>query len=184
MFINLIGPAECLFQESYFNLMKSALKPGGIVCSQAGTAWLNLDHVTQTLQRCKSLFPVASYGVVSVPTYPTGQIGFVLGGLNPVNSHFNFFSLLYFFTFSYIFLNIYNFISSHNDISSSIRVSKRLNINICIFQETNFKEPTKVFNDTELDQMNMKYYNDQVHRAAFILPRFITKALDKALSKN
>lgn len=128
-----VGPAECLFQESYFNLMKSALKPDGIVCSQAGTAWLNLDHVTQTLQRCKSLFPVASYGVVSVPTYPTGQIGFVLGGLNP---------------------------------------------------ETNFKEPTKVFNDTELDQMNMKYYNDQVHRAAFILPRFITKALDKSLAKN
>lgn len=69
--------------------MKSALKPGGIVCSQAGTAWLNLDHVTQTLQRCKSLFPIASYGVVSVPTYPTGQIGFVLGGLNPVNFQFS-----------------------------------------------------------------------------------------------
>lgn len=96
MFINLIGPAECLFQESYFNLMKSALKPDGIVCSQAGTAWLNLDHVTQTLQRCKSLFPVASYGVVSVPTYPTGQIGFVLGGLNPVNFNFLFLFLTYF----------------------------------------------------------------------------------------
>lgn len=85
--------------------MKSALKPGGIVCSQAGTAWLNLDHVTQTLQRCKSLFPIASYGVVSVPTYPTGQIGFVLGGLNPVNFKFSLF-LAYL-----LLIYIYNFIS-------------------------------------------------------------------------
>lgn len=94
MFTN-VGPAECLFHESYFNLMKNALKPGGIVCSQAGTAWLNLSHVTQTLQHCKSLFPVATYGIVSVPTYPTGQIGFVLGGLNPVSTSFNFSFLLF-----------------------------------------------------------------------------------------
>ena len=128
-----IGPAECLFHESYFNLMKNALKPGGIVCSQAGTAWLNLSHVTQTLQHCKSLFPVATYGIVSVPTYPTGQIGFVLGGLNP---------------------------------------------------ETNFKEPKKVFSHSELDEMNMKYYDDDVHRAAFILPRFIIKALNEVVTKK
>ncbi|XP_043256420.1 spermidine synthase isoform X2 [Colletes gigas] len=83
-----IGPAKCLFQESYISLMKSALKPGGIVCSQAGTAWANLDHVVQTLQHCKSVFPVASYGIVAVPTYPTGQIGFVLGSLNTVSIHF------------------------------------------------------------------------------------------------
>lgn len=106
-----LGPAECLFQESYFNLMKSALKPGGIVCSQAGTAWLNLDHVTQTLQRCKSLFPVASYGVASVPTYPTGQIGFVLGGLNPVSLFVSTLLVLFFpfLTFSYIFFFNVNF---------------------------------------------------------------------------
>ncbi|CAL7950203.1 unnamed protein product [Xylocopa violacea] len=128
-----IGPAECLFQESYFSLMKSALKHDGIVCSQAGTAWLNLDHVARTLQHCKSIFPVASYGVVSVPTYPTGQIGFVLGCLSP---------------------------------------------------ETNFKEPRKIFSDKELDEMNMKYYSDEVHRAAFVLPRFITKTLNEALNKH
>ncbi|XP_053998880.1 spermidine synthase [Hylaeus anthracinus] len=121
-----VGPAECLFQESYFSAMKNALKPGGIVCSQAGTAWANLDHVTQTLQHCKSVFPVASYGIVAVPTYPTGQIGFVLGSLSA---------------------------------------------------ETNFKEPKKVFSNVDLDKMKMKYYDDEVHRAAFVLPRFIRKAL-------
>ncbi|XP_015597717.1 spermidine synthase [Cephus cinctus] len=122
-----VGPAECLFHESYFSLMKTALKPGGIVCSQAGTVWANLDHVAQTLRHCRSTFPVASYGVATVPTYPTGQIGFVLGSLN---------------------------------------------------KETNFKEPVKVFQESELDLMNMKYYNDQVHRASFVLPRFAEKAMN------
>ncbi|XP_015437432.1 PREDICTED: spermidine synthase-like, partial [Dufourea novaeangliae] len=126
-------PAECLFQESYFSLMKTALKPNGIVCSQAGTAWANLDHVTQTLQHCKTVFPVASYGIAMVPTYPTGQIGFVLGSLNT---------------------------------------------------ETNFKEPKKVFIDSELNRMNLKYYDDEVHRGAFILPRFVRKTLQGADDKK
>lgn len=29
-----IGPAESLFEKSYYSLMKSALKPNGIICSQ------------------------------------------------------------------------------------------------------------------------------------------------------
>ena len=31
---NSIGPAEALFEEPYYRLMKQALKPGGIVCTQ------------------------------------------------------------------------------------------------------------------------------------------------------
>ena len=66
--------------------MKSALKPGGIICSQAGTAWANLNFVQQTFRHCKSIFPVCAYGIASVPTYPTGQIGFILGSLNLVST--------------------------------------------------------------------------------------------------
>lgn len=32
--------------------------------------------------------------------------------------------------------------------------------------------------------MNMKYYDDNVHRAAFILPRFIIKALNEVVAKK
>lgn len=81
---DLSGPAECLFQEEYFNLMRTALKPNGIICSQAGTAWGNLDHVAQTMKHCRSAFNVVEYGIAAVPTYPTGQIGFVLGSTNDV----------------------------------------------------------------------------------------------------
>ncbi|XP_012251763.2 spermidine synthase [Athalia rosae] len=121
-----IGPAECLFEESYFKLMSTALRSGGIICSQGGTAWANLDIVERTLQHCRSAFAKTSYCVVAVPTYPTGQIGFIMGSLNP---------------------------------------------------ETNFNEPVKTFTDNQLDDMNMRYYSADVHRAAFVLPRFIEKSL-------
>ncbi|KAI5748761.1 hypothetical protein M8J76_001716 [Diaphorina citri] len=77
-----VGPAESLFQASYFELMSRALRPGGIVCSQAGTLWYSLDCVGNTLQHCASVFPRVAYGATCVPTYPSGQIGFVLGSLN------------------------------------------------------------------------------------------------------
>lgn len=64
--------------------MREALCPGGIVCSQAGTAWANLDIVKSTLRIARELYAVAEYAVCSVPTYPTGQIGFVIAALDPV----------------------------------------------------------------------------------------------------
>lgn len=77
-----VGPAENLFKQSYYELLKAALKHGGIIASQAGTAWMNMDQVYSTYQHCKTVFPVAAYAVTAVPTYPTGQIGFVLGSLD------------------------------------------------------------------------------------------------------
>ena len=35
----LVGPAEALFEEPYYNLMKGALKPGGIICTQGKIAF-------------------------------------------------------------------------------------------------------------------------------------------------
>lgn len=37
-----VGPAESLFQESYFSLLKQALRPNGIICSQGGTYWVSI----------------------------------------------------------------------------------------------------------------------------------------------
>lgn len=65
--------------------MKKALKPNGIICSQAGTIWANINQVRETLKICKSVFSNVAYGVSSVPTYPTGQIGFILGTNNQVS---------------------------------------------------------------------------------------------------
>ncbi|XP_053612805.1 spermidine synthase [Plodia interpunctella] len=117
-----IGPAVHLFEENYFALMKKALRPGGIVCSQAGTIWNDIDIVTSTLRYCKNQFPIAAYAYASVPTYPSGQIGFVIGSLD---------------------------------------------------ETAKLDTPTLVFTREQEKAMNLRYYNSDTHKAAFVLPTFV-----------
>ncbi|CRK99888.1 CLUMA_CG013191, isoform A [Clunio marinus] len=77
-----IGPAVSLFQESYFELMKKALRPGGIICSQGSNFWIDLEHVKETLKACACHFKNTSYAMAMVPSYPCGSIGFVIGCLD------------------------------------------------------------------------------------------------------
>lgn len=79
-----LGPAVSLFQKSYFELMKRALRPGGIVCSQADTFWGHLENVVSMHNHCKTVFAKAAYATSYVSTYPAGQIGFALGSLDEV----------------------------------------------------------------------------------------------------
>ncbi|XP_013393578.1 spermidine synthase [Lingula anatina] len=119
-----IGPASSLFEKSYYELMKKALRPGGVVCSQGECLWLDLGLIDNMQKFCRSLYPVVDYGYTTIPTYPSGQIGFTLCSLNP---------------------------------------------------ETNFREPLHVWSD---DQLPTKYYNPDVHKAAFALPQFARKVLN------
>lgn len=77
-----VGPAASLFQETYFELMRKALKPGGIVCSQGGSFWIDVAHVKETLDACGRQFKNVSYATAVVPSYPCGNIGFVIGCLD------------------------------------------------------------------------------------------------------
>ncbi|KAJ2942709.1 hypothetical protein O0L34_g2179 [Tuta absoluta] len=117
-----VGPAVSLFQENYFALMKSALRAGGIVCSQAGTIWNDIELVNNTLKFCRNQFPAAAYAYTSVPTYPSGQIGFVIGSLD---------------------------------------------------KDTKFDSPQLTFTRDDEKHMNLRYYNSDVHKAAFVLPTFV-----------
>lgn len=83
-----VGPNESLFRDDYFLLLKNALKPGGIVCCQGGAPWLELPQIRKHMDSCRKYFPVVDFAVTSVPTYPTGQIGFVIGSLSKVNVDF------------------------------------------------------------------------------------------------
>lgn len=121
-----VGPAENLFSESYFVLLKEALKPNGVICSQGGSSWVGLDHVQETVNHCKRHFNVVKYALASVPTYPCGQIGFVVGSLDG---------------------------------------------------NAKLEEPVTKFSEAELKSMNLRYYNDEVHRAAFVLPNFVKRKL-------
>lgn len=83
-----VGPAESLFQESYYELLKNALTDNGIICCQGESLWLHLKLIKPVLQFCKGLFTQVAYGFTTIPTYPSGQIGFILcskGELEQVN---------------------------------------------------------------------------------------------------
>lgn len=47
------------------------------------------------------------------------------------------------------------------------------------FQTADLIEPKKTFTNCEIDAMEMRYYTTAIHRAAFVLPRFIEKELYK-----
>ncbi|WFD32206.1 saccharopine dehydrogenase (NADP+, L-glutamate-forming) [Malassezia sp. CBS 17886] len=76
------GPAEMLFQQPYFALLRDALKPGGHISTQAESMWIHLGLIHSLTQSTKALFPVANYAYTTIPTYPCGQIGFVVCGLD------------------------------------------------------------------------------------------------------
>ena len=78
-----VGPAESLFQPPYFKLLKEALKPGGHISTQGECQWLHLPLIRNLRQSTKELFPVAEYAFTTIPTYPCGQIGFIVCSLEP-----------------------------------------------------------------------------------------------------
>lgn len=42
-------------------------------------------------------------------------------------------------------------------------------------QNTNFLEPVQQLTQKQVEQMQLRYYNSNVHRAAFVLPEFARK---------
>lgn len=42
-------------------------------------------------------------------------------------------------------------------------------------QNTNFRQPLRELTRDEIDGMDLKYYNPEIHQAAFILPEFARK---------
>jgi len=72
------GPAQALFETPYFELLHGALREGGVITTQAENQWLHLELITKLKKDCKKIFPVAEYAYTTIPTYPSGQIGFMV----------------------------------------------------------------------------------------------------------
>jgi spermidine synthase len=78
-----VGPAGALFEKPYFQLLKESLKPGGNISTQGESIWLHLPLIKKLLSDTRTLFPIARYAFTSIPTYPSGTIGFVTCSLDP-----------------------------------------------------------------------------------------------------
>ncbi|KAG0337796.1 putrescine aminopropyltransferase [Podila humilis] len=78
-----VGPAASLFQAKFFELMKNALHPGGIICTQCECIWLHLPIIKEVMGFSRRLFPTVEYGYTTIPTYPCGQIGLMVCSKDP-----------------------------------------------------------------------------------------------------
>lgn len=45
--------------------------------------WLHQEIIARVISTARSLYPVVSYAWASVPTYPSGTIGFMMSSLDP-----------------------------------------------------------------------------------------------------
>ncbi|KIY96353.1 spermidine synthase [Monoraphidium neglectum] len=68
-----VGPAEVLFEEPFFRAMHRAVRPGGVVCTQAESLWLHLDIIKALAAMCSRVFEGGSvqYAYTTIPTYPS-----------------------------------------------------------------------------------------------------------------
>lgn len=73
-----VGPAASLFQKPYFQLLHNALAPGGHISTQGECLWLHLPLITELRAMAGGIFPVVEYAFTTIPTYPSGQIGFII----------------------------------------------------------------------------------------------------------
>eukprot|EP00884_Botryococcus_braunii_P009301 jgi/Botrbrau1/18372/Bobra.0179s0090.1 len=133
-----VGPAEVLFEKPFFEAMHRALKPGGIVCTQAESMWLHLPIIKSLAEMCADVFGggVVQYAYTTIPTYPSGQIGFMVC------------------------------IKKDGTTELDPRKPKRLPP----------PAPAKA------GYPPIRYYSNELHSAAFVLPQFVRDALGTSLT--
>lgn len=61
--------------------MRSLLTSVYIILAE--NQWLHLPLITKLRKDCKEIFPVAEYAYTTIPTYPSGQIGFMVCSKDP-----------------------------------------------------------------------------------------------------
>eukprot|EP00027_Filamoeba_sp_ATCC50430_P005408 CAMPEP_0168560368 /NCGR_PEP_ID=MMETSP0413-20121227/11023_1 /TAXON_ID=136452 /ORGANISM="Filamoeba nolandi, Strain NC-AS-23-1" /LENGTH=287 /DNA_ID=CAMNT_0008591665 /DNA_START=72 /DNA_END=935 /DNA_ORIENTATION=+ len=116
-----VGPNQSLFQKEFYELLREALRPGGIVCTQAECQYLHLELIKELIKYTKTSYKHVEYSYVMIPSYPCGQLGYLLQSLGE-------------------------------------------------------NEPSKPVRKPDSD-MELKYYNTEIHAAAFALPTFTRKAI-------
>jgi spermidine synthase len=71
-----IGPGEVLFDEAFYAGCKQCLTPGGVLVTQNGVAFMQLEEVETTARRLSRVFDDAYFYTAAVPTYIGGVMTF------------------------------------------------------------------------------------------------------------
>ncbi len=74
-----IGPGEVLFTEDFYGQCKRILKPGGVIATQNGVPFFQIDEVLHTARRMGQHFADQTFYSAAVPTYYGGVMTFAWG---------------------------------------------------------------------------------------------------------
>lgn len=123
-----IGPGAILFQEEFYAACKRCLAPGGVMVTQNGVAYMQLDEVKTTARRFDRLFGDWHFYSAAIPTYIGGIMTFGWATDNPDLRH-----------------------TGLAELKSRLAEA----------------------------QIQTRYYNPEIHMAAFALPQYIVDAIGK-----
>ncbi|XP_007038991.2 PREDICTED: spermine synthase isoform X1 [Theobroma cacao] len=124
-----VGPAQELVEKPFFETIARALRPGGVLCNMAESMWLHTHLIEDMISICRETFKGSvHYAWASVPTYPSGVIGFLICSTEgpPVD-----------------FVNPIN--------------------------------PIEKLDGAYHHKRELRFYNSEMHRAAFALPSFLKR---------
>lgn len=71
-----IGPGEVLFTENFYRGCQRCLRPGGVLVTQNGVAFLQMDEVKTTGKNLSSVFGEWCFYSAAIPTYVGGLMTF------------------------------------------------------------------------------------------------------------
>jgi len=74
-----VGPAEALFEHSFYKSIHQALKEDGIMVCQSQSPIFHQDIMLQTRNYIQNIFTYANTYFACVPTYPGGLWSFTIG---------------------------------------------------------------------------------------------------------
>jgi spermidine synthase len=77
-----IGPGEVLFSDDFYAQCKRILNEGGVMATQNGVAFFQIDEVTTTSRRMGQHFSDQTFYSAAVPTYYGGVMTFAWGSDN------------------------------------------------------------------------------------------------------
>ena len=150
-----IGPATVLFESNYYNLLRQVLEPNhGVICSQAENYWFEFDTIKKLVKVARGTFGSVSYASTLVPSYPSGQIGFILCSIQPGVD------------FSVPTLDTFDTTGKNGAVDESSVANKN----------GKGEEGGKKGNKSEV--IEYKFYSKKMHTAAFVLPTFVTKVIN------
>ncbi|MBA0856129.1 hypothetical protein Goshw_023776 [Gossypium schwendimanii] len=154
-----IGPAQELFEKPFFESVAKALRPGGVVCTQAESIWLHMHIIEDIVANCRQIFKGSvNYAWTTVPTYPRHIL----------------------ITFPSPSMEVFLMLLHHHVVHSIVGV---IGFMLCSTEGplVDFKHPVNPIDKDEScckSKRPLKFYNSEIHSAAFCLPSFAKKVIE------